>query len=51
MARADRNRVKLGRKSPAGSEFPGAVEHFADGPVDQPDLTKWKTEFAHLVLE
>lgn len=27
------------------------VEHFRVGPVDDPDHSKWETEFAYLIVE
>jgi effector-binding domain-containing protein len=47
---ADENGIVYGRESERGLQLPCAIEHFRIGPVDEPDFTKWETEFAYLVL-
>lgn len=34
-----------------GSALACCVEHFHVGPVEEPDFTKWETEFAYLIAE
>jgi DNA gyrase inhibitor GyrI len=34
-----------------GSALACCVEHFHVGPVEEPDFTKWETEFAYLIVE
>ena len=43
------NEVAYGRETERGLSFPCALERFVVGPVDDPDFTNWKTEFAYLI--
>jgi effector-binding domain-containing protein len=47
---AEDNAIEFSQDSERGQTFPCALEHFRIGPVDDPDFTKWETEFAYLVL-
>lgn len=44
------NDIVYGRETERGIEFPCALERFIVGPVDDPDFTKWETEFAYLMV-
>jgi hypothetical protein len=50
MTWAEEHGVMYGRETDNGWQFPCALEQFRIGPVDDPDFTKWETEFAYLVL-
>jgi effector-binding domain-containing protein len=50
MAWAEENGVVYGSESDHGWQFPCALEQYRIGPVDDPDFTRWETEFAYLVL-
>jgi effector-binding domain-containing protein len=39
------------RTTANGRTLPCAVERYMIGPVEEPDFTKWETEFAYLVLD
>jgi hypothetical protein len=39
------------RETDRGSAPTCCVEHFRVGPVEEPDFTKWETEFAYLISE
>jgi effector-binding domain-containing protein len=39
------------RATADGTTLPCAVERYLIGPVEEPDFTKWETEFAYLVLD
>ena len=39
------------RETNRGTTLPCAVERYLIGPVEEPDFTKWETEFAYLVLD
>ena len=43
------NSVSYGRETERGMSFSCALERFVVGPVDDPDFTNWKTEFAYLI--
>jgi effector-binding domain-containing protein len=44
------NGVEYSQASDHGQTFPCAFEQYRIGPVDDPDFTRWETEFAYLVL-
>jgi effector-binding domain-containing protein len=50
IAWASENGIVYGTETERGLQMPCALEHFRVGPVDDPDFTKWETEFAYLVL-
>ena len=39
------------RATANGTTLPCAVERYLIGPMEEPDFTKWETEFAYLVLD
>jgi effector-binding domain-containing protein len=39
------------RNTKRGTTLPCALERYLVGPVEEPDFTKWETEFAYLVLD
>ena len=39
------------RTTAHGTTLPCAVERYLIGPVEEPDFTKWETEFAYLILD
>jgi effector-binding domain-containing protein len=43
--------IVYSRETPTGTTLPCAVERYLIGPVEEPDFTKWETEFAYLVLD
>lgn len=43
------NEVAYGHETERGLSFPCALERFIVGPVDDPDFTNWRTEFAYLI--
>jgi effector-binding domain-containing protein len=43
--------IVYSRESDRGSMLPCCVEHYILGPVEEPDFTKWQTEFAYLILD
>lgn len=47
---ASDNDITYGTETARGLQMPCALEHFRIGPVDEPDFTRWETEFAYLVL-
>lgn len=47
---AEENGIVYATETDRGVALPCALEHFRVGPVDDPDFTKWETEFAYLVL-
>jgi effector-binding domain-containing protein len=44
------NDIVYGSETERGIEFPCALERFIVGPADDPDFTKWQTEFAYLMV-
>jgi hypothetical protein len=50
VAWARDNGIAYSAETERGIEFPCALERFIVGPVDDPDFTRWETEFAYLVL-
>ena len=50
LAWASENDISYGTETDRGVQMPCALEHFRIGPVEEPDFTKWETEFAYLVL-
>jgi effector-binding domain-containing protein len=49
VAWADENGIVYASETERGLSFPCALEQFHVGPVDDPDFTRWKTEFAYLI--
>jgi effector-binding domain-containing protein len=49
VAWARANDIVYGSETSRGIEFPCALERFIVGPADDPDFTKWETEFAYLI--
>jgi effector-binding domain-containing protein len=49
VAWAHDNEIVYGHQTDRGLKLPCALEHFRIGPVDDPDFTKWETEFAYLI--
>ena len=43
------NEIVYGTDTERGLALPCALEHFRIGPVDDPDFTRWETEFAYLI--
>src|SRR5829696_3753951 len=43
--------IVYNRQTRTGTTLPCALERYLIGPVEEPDFTKWKTEFAYLVLD
>jgi effector-binding domain-containing protein len=43
------NGIVYGSETECGLALPCALEHFRIGPVDDPDFTRWETEFAYLI--
>ncbi len=39
------------RQTRTGTTLPCALERYLLGPMEEPDFTKWETEFAYLVLD
>jgi effector-binding domain-containing protein len=50
IAWANDNGIVYGSETERGLALPCALEHFRIGPVDDPDFTRWETEFAYLIL-
>jgi effector-binding domain-containing protein len=50
LAWAEDNGIEFSQDSERGQTFPCAFEQYRIGPVDDPDFTKWETEFAYLVV-
>jgi effector-binding domain-containing protein len=48
---ADQQGLVYRRATDRGSTLPCCLERYLVGPVEEPDFTKWKTEFAYLVLD
>jgi effector-binding domain-containing protein len=46
---AEDNGLVHGRESERGFAPLCALEHYLVGPVEEPDFTKWRTEFAYLI--
>ena len=42
--------IVYSRETERGAALPCCVEHLLIGPVDEPDHSKWETEFAYLVV-
>jgi effector-binding domain-containing protein len=51
VAWAHDNGIVYGRETDRGLELPCALEQFRIGPVDEPDFTRWETEFAYLIRD
>ena len=49
VAWARDNDIVYGRETERGIGFPCALERFIVGPADDPDFTKWQTEFAYMI--
>jgi effector-binding domain-containing protein len=49
VAWARDNGIVYGSETERGLRFPCALEQFLVGPADDPDFTKWQTEFAYLI--
>jgi effector-binding domain-containing protein len=49
VAWARDNGIVYGTETERGLEFPCALERFILGPAEDPDFTKWQTEFAYLI--
>ena len=49
IAWASDNGIVYGTETDRGLQMPCALEQFHIGPVDEPDFTKWETEFAYLL--
>lgn len=49
VAWARDNGIVYGTETERGMSFHCALEQFRVGPVDDPDFTKWETEFAYLI--
>jgi effector-binding domain-containing protein len=47
----EENGIAYSRATDRGSALACCVEHFHVGPVEEPDFTKWETEFAYLIAE
>ena len=43
--------VVYSRATAHGTTLPCCLERYLIGPVEEPDFTKWETEFAYLVLD
>lgn len=48
---ADEQGLIYSRETDGGSTLPCCLERYLVGPVEEPDFTKWQTEFAYLVLD
>src|SRR5215207_3989523 len=48
---AEQRGLVYSRATDRGSTLPCCLERYLVGPVDEPDFTKWETEFAYLVLD
>ena len=48
---ADQQGLVYSRATDRGSTLPCCLERYLVGPVEEPDFTKWQTEFAYLVLD
>jgi GyrI-like small molecule binding domain len=44
-----RHGIEYSRATDRGSALACCVEHFRVGPVEEPDFTKWETDFAYLI--
>ena len=51
IALAANQGIVYSRHTRTGTTLPCAVERYLIGPVEEPDFTKWETEFAYLVLD
>ena len=51
MSWAAEHGIVYSRETDRGSALACCLEHYLVGPVDEPDFTKWETEFAYLVLD
>jgi len=51
VAWAQDNGIVYGSETERGLRFPCALEQFLVGPADDPDFTKWQTEFAYLIRQ
>jgi effector-binding domain-containing protein len=49
VAWAHDNGIVYSRETDRGLELPCALEQFRIGPTDEPDFTRWETEFAYLI--
>jgi effector-binding domain-containing protein len=43
--------IVYSRETSRGTTLPCALERYLIGPVEEPDFTKWETEFAYLILD
>jgi effector-binding domain-containing protein len=43
--------IVYSRETNSGLTLPCCVERYLVGPVEEPDFTKWETEFAYLILD
>jgi effector-binding domain-containing protein len=43
--------IVYSRETDRGSTLPCCLERYLIGPMEEPDFTKWETEFAYLVLD
>ena len=48
---AEQQGIVYSRETDRGSTLPCCLERYLIGPVEEPDFTKWETEFAYLVLD
>jgi effector-binding domain-containing protein len=47
---AEDSKLAYSRATERGIEFSCALEQFRIGPTEEPDFTKWETEFAYLLI-
>jgi hypothetical protein len=43
--------IVYSRATERGATLPSCSEHLRVGPVDEPDWTRWETEFAYLIVD
>lgn len=48
---AEQQGLVYSRATDRGSTLPCCLERYLVGPVEEPDFTKWETEFAYLILD
>jgi effector-binding domain-containing protein len=48
---AEQQGLVYSRETDRGSTLPCCLERYLIGPLEEPDFTKWETEFAYLVLD
>ena len=51
IAWAEEQGLVYSRNTAHGTTLPCCLERYLIGPVEEPDFTKWETEFAYLVLD